>query len=729
VIAKHIPMNSEKKSSISGLIKYITDKQNKDERIELVKVTNCHQSDPLDAAIEMQAVQLQNQRSGADKTYHLVIAFPPGENPEAKILNDIEARICQSLGYGEHQRASAVHSDTDNLHLHIAINKIHPEKLTIHTPHYDYKILGDICEKLEHEYDLEKVNHQAKKTNSQNRVDDMEHHSGIESLISWTKKECLDDLKAAQSWEELNKVLNDNGLDINLRGNGLVFMAADGTMIKASSVDRELSKPKLESRFGAFPSSDKKKQKSQRPQKNYQQKPLKTRMNTVELFSQYQNEKKQMLPIRAEQWEEARHKKDSAIKKVKYLNQNRRLLIKHMTKGRLVKKMLYAQASSAMKRDLKKIREQHTQDRQAINEQFKPQVWADWLKTKALGGNLEALEALRAREARQGYRENVFSGEGKLLKNKQDNITKKGTIIYKAGKAAIRDDGDRLQVSRAITKQSLQAVLEMAQAKYGQKITINGTEDFKKQMALAAATSKLDVIFSDPNLERYRNQLIDHIQKEKDHEQRRENRRRAASGSHVDAGSRSTVIRAGSDRRRDGIDGERGRVGRGRIRPSSFPIETRPPPQNRNSVRSLSEVDVVQLTDRSEVLLSSDVHNNLEQQRTKRIDGLRRNVSGRGINEEVQSAAEKYILERETKRLGGLDISKHRLYTVSDKGDVIYSGTRKVGDQFVALLKRDDEMVVLPINAAIAQRLKRMKVGETVSLTQTGTVKKKGRSR
>jgi hypothetical protein len=55
-----------------------------------------------------------------------------------------------------------------------------------------------------------------------------------------------------ESWTALHQVLRENGLEIRERGNGLVIADAAGTMVKASSVARELSRAKLEARLGAF---------------------------------------------------------------------------------------------------------------------------------------------------------------------------------------------------------------------------------------------------------------------------------------------------------------------------------------------------------------------------------------------------------------------------------------------------------------------------------------------
>ncbi len=78
----------------------------------------------------------------------------------------------------------------------------------------------------------------------------MEHHAGVESLLGWIKRECLEQLQAASSWADLHRVLQDHGLELKERGNGLVIANQDGLMVKASSVARELSKGKLVDRFG-----------------------------------------------------------------------------------------------------------------------------------------------------------------------------------------------------------------------------------------------------------------------------------------------------------------------------------------------------------------------------------------------------------------------------------------------------------------------------------------------
>ena len=250
MIAKRVAMKSIKKGSFAGLVEYMLDTQNKSERVESFRITNCLSDTTHWAIQEVMATQAKNTRAKTDKTYHMIISFPEGETPSKDVLNAIEDRICDGLGYIGHQRISVIHADTDNLHIHVAINKINPQRHTIHEPYYDHRALGDLCDKLELEYGLQRVNH--KPQYADNRVNDMERQAGIESLAGWIKRECLEPLQAAKSWDEMHKALSDNGLEILRRGNGLVIANQEGIAVKASSVSRELSAAKLEAKLGPF---------------------------------------------------------------------------------------------------------------------------------------------------------------------------------------------------------------------------------------------------------------------------------------------------------------------------------------------------------------------------------------------------------------------------------------------------------------------------------------------
>ncbi|NTV09483.1 MAG: relaxase/mobilization nuclease domain-containing protein [Zoogloea sp.] len=345
MIAKHVPMRSLGKSDFAGLAKYITDAQSKDHRLGLVLLTNCAAATLPVAIEEVLATQYINTRAKSDKTYHLIVSFRTGEQPSADTLKAIEERISAGLGYGEHQRVSAVHNDTDNLHVHIAINKIHPTRHTIHEPYYPHRTLAELCEVLERDYNLERDNHVPSQRGAAARAADMERHAGVESLVGWIKRECLEEIRGATSWAELHQVMRDNGLELRARGNGLVIEAGDGTSVKASTLARDLSKSALEARLGGFEAAPERREAQVK--RSYRKDPVRLRIDTTELYAKYKDEQKTLTAARAEALAKAKRQKDLAIENAKKKAATKRAAIK-LTDGRLTKKLLYAQVSRPM---------------------------------------------------------------------------------------------------------------------------------------------------------------------------------------------------------------------------------------------------------------------------------------------------------------------------------------------------------------------------------------------
>lgn len=507
MIAKHISMKSAGKSDFFRLVNYITNPQQKSERVGQVSVTNCHNDQPDVAALEVLNTQLQNRRVVSDKSYHLIVSFRAGEQPPPETLKAIEARISEGLGYAEHQRISAVHHDSDNVHLHIAINKIHPTRYTIHDPYRDYWTLAKLCEKLEHEYGLEPDNHQARKSLSENRAQDMERHSGMESLLSWVKRECLGPMQQAQSWPELHQVLHNKGLEIRERANGLVITNGQ-TMVKASTVSRELSKAKLEARLGPFQPGL---TPNIKPSRQYQPRPVRTRVDTSELYAKYRTEQDHCRREGQAQLLAARKRRTNAIEVAKRTGQLERAAIKFMPVGPLGKRALYSLAATSLRKEINKVVKQHQAERRAIQQKYRRDGWVDWLRKKATEGNTAALAALRAREGAQKLKGNTLTGQARQMNGAMDptidGITKKGTIVYRVGTGTIRDDGIQLAVSKRATEETVEAALRMALKRYGYRLTVTGSDEFKERAAFVAAKTRLSIMFADGTLENRRRTL------------------------------------------------------------------------------------------------------------------------------------------------------------------------------------------------------------------------------
>ena len=127
MIAKHIPIKKANKNNFSRLINYLVKESRVGERVGRIVVSNCYADEVISGTMEIEHTQGKNIRAQADKTYHLVISFESEQKPEDYVLDDIEQELCKALGLEEHQRISVSHIDTEHFHIHLAINKIHPQ--------------------------------------------------------------------------------------------------------------------------------------------------------------------------------------------------------------------------------------------------------------------------------------------------------------------------------------------------------------------------------------------------------------------------------------------------------------------------------------------------------------------------------------------------------------------------------------------------------------------------
>ena len=493
------------------------------------------------------------------------------------------------------------------MHIHLAINKIHPKKLTLHAPYNDFKQLGQLCEELEDKHGLQPDNHQAAKRGDASRATDMEKNAGVESLLGWIQRTCLEDLLTATSWQELHGVLAANGLKLQQRGNGLVVRSLDenepDVAVKASSIARDFSKAKLEQRFGAYVSDTS--VKADTIQHNYEASPIAGRAGTQALYDRYQSEQLGLKDHRADKLSSLVDRKNKLVAGAYQRNKLRRAAIKMIRTDRTTKKLLHYQAYKALQRDKNRITHRYQRQRQRVYQQHQRQAWSDWLCKQAIAGDAQCLQALRTAATQQPKNaKNCLSGEAVTLFPKSlpahtqvDSITKQGTIIYRVGNSTVRETQNTLEVSRLTSIEDVGKVLELSVMRFGNGIAIYGDDAFKQQFKSIAANGNLPC------------QLQDTAKAE----------------------------------------------------------------------------------------------------------------SGNNNTQDVTHLAKSYIAEREQKRQNGLDISNHTLYKGKD-GEYQYAGIRTLEGHVLALLKDDSDTVqVMAVNKATGYRLKRLKIGDSVSV-ENGTV-------
>lgn len=484
MIARRLRMRSASKSNIRRLVAYLTDSQQHNQRVLSVRMSNCEADSSAEwAAFEMQATQNQNTRAGGDRTYHLVLSFR--EEPSTLSLQEIEDRVCEKLGYAEHQRVTVLHGDTDNLHLHIAINKIHPTKLTIHEPYYDHKTLATLCTELEQRYGLMPDNHIPKAEARDSAAKSMEIAGDMESLTGWIQRECLEKLKTCATWEELHDELGKHGLEIRPRANGFVI-ASDKLTVKASSVDRSLSKKRLEERLGAFVERQ---GPRQTVDKEYVKRPMQHATHG-QLWEQYRQWRDTNNRQRTQALAEAQERVEREASLDASMDDLQRTLTKHAVKGAVFKQILYSMQRNERQR--RQTRARMSRERKAIFQQHPNLTWRGWLQQQAMSGNPEALDAIRARR--------TATPTGNLIKSKARphphvrpqvpadavKVTHRGTVLFGDG---CRDTGHGMLIPKRTGDEGIRAGLQRTQ-EAGQ-LAAQGTGDFSVSVAREASAMNI----------------------------------------------------------------------------------------------------------------------------------------------------------------------------------------------------------------------------------------------
>ena len=571
---------------------YILDSANgttEGEKVASYRVTNCGTDDPADAAILIQATQAANTRSKAEKTYHFVYSFPPGEQPDLETLHAIEDELCAAIGLDEHQRVSAVHIDTDNLHVHVAINKVHPTGLQNIEPYYDQFRLMEACERLEVEHGLQTTFHgleakqrhqnrdiellpakapeqrdslfrehlrnaydlsiskppEAKTLNGLRKLSDtrlqrqsadkaepvrigakvasVEAQSGIETLTGYAARELAPAMRQATSWQELHGAAAEHGLEVRQRGAGLVIGEPDsGIWAKASNVGRDLSMKALTDRLGPFQPSERQAE-AKANRKRYEPRPRRPdNPTTAGLFNQYQRERQAAILARRQGLDQIKRESAAFNAQVKQWSQTERMLLKVAGKGP-TKRLMYGTIKQQADASRQKNRQSADARRQALFKQTTMPTWADWLTQQAERGNTEALAVLRDREERTRRwngelltADRADKAKAVVLDKLKPKARKDGTMAYSTiDGGMVIDRKTHVQAQKATTGAALVA-LELASKRFeGQALIVEGTDEFRLEVAQLAGMHGLKVTFTDPAMERMRRETAEHKEMEK----------------------------------------------------------------------------------------------------------------------------------------------------------------------------------------------------------------------
>lgn len=483
MIVKVAKLDKSIKSSFKRLSEYITNEQvQSDINIRNVgawiEPNDIYDMDDLELFIEdVEAVQSMSEAK-SDKTYHLIVSFGVDERPDIDTLKNINNELIDSLGFGSHQRLSVIHDDTDNLHMHIAINKINPEKYTILEPYYPYKTLSKKAKELEIKYNLNQT-HSNEKSN-ENTCTAANDIYARPTQISFKSYVFSIDLSECKSWAEFHDRLKENGVEYRKYGSGAVFkdLKDNKINIKASAVKREYSLNSLEKKYGKFEPS-KSLNDIQNSYQRYQDLSLKKQYDFINTSRKIKSKQEKQIV------------KNEYVDAAKYSGEMIDNLSHMAGGGELDRLLIKIYKKTQAKERLEQLREERQQEIKKINDKYKYYTYDAWLQRQALTNEKAELALKNIKESRINY----IKGDFKELKNRALKITKNGTYILnnklKATNKSIFLTPKYNNIKKAVETLKNNNIIPD---------TLNGTDEFKAKVINIIASNDLDITFKDNEL-------------------------------------------------------------------------------------------------------------------------------------------------------------------------------------------------------------------------------------
>ncbi len=474
-----------------GLADYLNDKPG---RVENTFFMNCSFDDPNMNLKEIKALQNVAKAEG-DKTYHFVISLREGEKLNSEEIKQAVNMHMKALGFENHQALITAHNDTANFHIHVGVNKVCPETRRTISPYKDYEKLDKTCEKLETIFGLQPDNRIGQGTNKTKRL-----YDGRQSFQEWVtelKPFIVSHVDHAKTWKEVHTELAKYNLCIRERGAGFVIADRDKKLfIKASAVDRKLSKRSLEDRFGKF---EKPNQKTlPKAQLKYEGIPKGVKKHSP-VFEEFLNTEKSKKQVRSDQTKLLydQHNKRIITLKNWYKDCETDLRGKWLVAKRERNNILFKHRQTMKLRRDQYYKELQAQKQKIVND-TSPVGWRTFVLNEAQKGRKDAIGLLRDKPRNIQSSEKSFSimKNSKLIIPGFNKISGLGDLIYNFGKVEVRDNGNKLKFFGDFSdERGMKKALRFVSASSNNRFVINGPHALKRKVSELIYRNKIDMEF------------------------------------------------------------------------------------------------------------------------------------------------------------------------------------------------------------------------------------------
>ena len=497
---KNPKKSATKAERIRNLADYIRDaeRQGSTEKTIYAGARGFLAETPDGQTAEMLALAQEAVKS-KDPINHYVLSWQEGEQPTPAQVEEAVTIFLDELGLSEHQAIYGLHADTDNMHLHVMVNRVDPNTLHVVKPNkgFDIEAAHKAVARIEQAQGWEREQngrYQVAKDGTVSRAGrdpdkprpkqpdqpkrDQEHRTGEKSAERIGIEQAGPIIKRAQSWQELHRELAKVGIRYEKVGSGAVLSVGD-VKVKASSADRAAGLGQLQKRLGEYqPAPDR--------QRVADRKPEPVRQSTG--WETYNAERKaqaaaKAAAVAAQQKQQQDERRQLAADQ----KARRAAVLAGSWKGRgELRNALQSVLAAEQAAETAALVERHGRERGELRERFRP--WPsleDWQRQQA---NPDAKTPRRALAVVKGDKTEpptprdirAFKPE---IRGEQVHYTRKDGP--NTNDAAFIDKGARIGI-QDLKQDSVLAALQLAAAKWD-SFTVNGSAEYKATAARLAA--------------------------------------------------------------------------------------------------------------------------------------------------------------------------------------------------------------------------------------------------
>lgn len=548
------------------------DKDHEGQKVEYETTRNVYNIDT--AAPEMKACASENHHLKNEAVYRYLVTWKEGEHPTPKQVEDCLDHSMKALGMEDHQAIACLHCNTDNYHLHVVVNRVHPETskaacMTQDMPRLEYAARElELKHGWEHgegfRYEINEAGKIVEKELDPNRerplntpARDFEAWTGEQSFKTWIKEQPAQDVKATiekgGNWQDVHRSLAKHGLEIQDQGKGFVIVDRenpDKCHAKASDMARFASKGNLEAKLGPYEPPAVITQ-IEAPERTYKRDPDKRidrreerKEEREKFYQQYKAHRQAQDKTRGTKNKEITAERKAALEQIKEQSKTDREAIKKQPIPGREKQALYTAVRLRTAQQKEALDKQMEAKRQAIKEQYPGRAlsYKDYAHQEANKGNDVAVSVLRGlayREQREAKidkdREGATTEDGRetpplmkthpqpekpntTLENLDFRVSRHGNVSFydrETGTEVFRDTGRQLLFTgiKKETPEAVEAGLRLAREKFGNNIELTGSEEFKKLATREAV--KLGITITNKDMQPYQQQLRQERQQER----------------------------------------------------------------------------------------------------------------------------------------------------------------------------------------------------------------------